>query len=108
AASRASGHGLRGTVERAFARQVVPAARAPRSNARAPGLHTRRPVRVRSDDDAADDLACFHRAERLVHLVELDLARDHVARVEPPRLDELDEALEVAPHLRRAVLAAED
>ena len=29
-------------------------------------------------------------------------------RVEPAGLDQIDEALEVAPHLRRAVLAAED
>jgi len=50
----------------------------------------------RSDDDAADDLAGFHGAERVVDLVELDLARHHRRRVEAAGLDEVDEALEVA------------
>src|SRR5207249_371052 len=40
-----------------------------------------------SDDDAADDLAGLHGAERVVHLVEPDVARDHRADVEAARLD---------------------
>src|SRR2546423_1607467 len=57
-------------------------------------------------DDGADDLARLHRGEGLVHLVELDAARDHRADVEAAGLDQLDEAREVAAHLGRAVEAA--
>ena len=48
----------------------------------------------------------LHRAERLVDLVELDRARHHRGGVEAAGLDEVGEALEVAAHLTRAVLAA--
>src|SRR6185369_6780171 len=59
-----------------------------------------------SGDDAADHLAGLHRAEGVVHAVELDGLRHHGRDVEAAGLDQLDEAREVAPHLRRAVLAA--
>src|SRR4051812_1016630 len=59
-------------------------------------------------DDRADDLAGFHGAEGVVHLVEVDAPRDHGAEVEASRLGQRDEAREVAPHLRTAVHRAED
>src|SRR5690348_1374733 len=61
----------------------------------------------RSDYDAADDLARLHRPERVVDLVEVDVARHHRADVEPTGLHQLDVAGEVTPDSRRAVEAAE-
>jgi len=67
-----------------------------------PGPHTVPPNTVapnRSEggDDRADDLARFHRAERVVHLVELDRPRDHRPRVQPTGFDEIREPLELLP-----------
>src|SRR5690242_31092 len=60
-----------------------------------------------SDDHAADDFARLHGAEGVVDLVQFDLLRHHLVDVEATGLDEIDEALEVAAHARRAVLTAE-
>src|SRR5882724_10670094 len=62
-------------------------------------------LREGSGDDAPDHLACLHCPEGVVHALELDGLRHHRGRVQTVRLDELDEAREVAPHLCRAVLA---
>src|SRR5438132_13231545 len=64
------------------------------------------PPRFRlSHDDAADDLSGFHRAERIVDLVELDPAAHHGPDIKATGLDEVDVALEVAAVLRRPVQA---
>src|SRR2546430_15718920 len=58
-------------------------------------------ARVDLDDHAPDHLARLHRRERVVHLVQLDVARHHGAEVEAAVLDQADEAGEVPPYLRR-------
>ena len=50
-------------------------------------------------NNRTNDFARLHSPKRVVHIVQLDRPRHHRARVQPSRLDQVDEPLEVAAHL---------
>src|SRR5262245_8123517 len=64
----------------------------------------RSPAGLESElDHGADDLARLHRAEGVVHLLDLDAAADHPLEVELAVLPEAEEAREVDPDVGAAV-----
>src|SRR5207302_4063952 len=82
--------------------------RRPRAEpARAGHPPSRRRGRVASHDHAADDLACLHGPDGVIDLVESDASGHEGTEVEAARLDEADEAREVAARVGGPVHAPE-
>src|SRR5918997_2767921 len=73
------------------------------------GLATGRTgILVVERDDRADDRAGLQVLDGLVHVLDVDLLRDHAVEVEAPVLPQVEHAVEVTAHVGRAVVRAHE